>query len=370
MSDNKTEQATEGRLKKASDEGKISRSKDLGSAASLICAVVFLSIWTDTFLFEIERVFRGYFTFNKESLNHNFDHHKAFIELLKFLIYLLTPLALIQAVVIPSTTFLVGGIHFNFVQIKPKFSKINPIEGVKRIFSTDTLVELFKSIFKISFVFLAFYLTIAESTERLTALTRANIESAGGQISSHLLGYSSVLIGIIVIFSLLDAGYQKYSFSKKMRMTKQEIKDEHKENEGRPEVKQRVRQIQMANAKRSVNKTVPEADLILTNPTHYSVAIKYDPSKAEAPFVVAKGVDDMALYIREIANKSNVPIFEYPPLARAVYNTTAKEQMIPNQLFVAVAEVLGYIKQLDAHSKNKASKPTPPTNLDVPKEFY
>ncbi|MGR5448629.1 EscU/YscU/HrcU family type III secretion system export apparatus switch protein [Vibrio sp. PNB22_3_1] len=370
MSSNKTEQATPTKIKKAADKGQIARSKELGAAASLLGVFAYLLSNTDTIALDIKSIFLKAFSFDKHTIGEGFTGGIDTLFAGKILLILLSQLMLIQFILIPIASVIVGGLHMKLVQIKPKLSKISPLEGVKRLFSLNTIVELIKSILKISVVFITFYFTIKASTAELIGLSRSTIELSTKAIFAHLAEYSTSLVIIIIAFAMIDGVYQKFAFAKKLRMSKQDLKDEHKEQEGRPEVKQRVKQIQTANAKRSINSTVPTADIILTNPTHYAVALKYDLSKANAPYVVAKGVDDMAFYIRSVGEKNKIPIFEHPPLARAVYNTTNNEQMIPNQLFIAMAQVLNYVKQTQEAKNNNFKLPTRPTNLPIPKEFY
>jgi flagellar biosynthetic protein FlhB len=185
-------------------------------------------------------------------------------------------------------------------------------------------------------------------------------------ITIEYLGY---LLLIVLLFGLFDFPYQRHEFTKQMKMTKQEVKDEHKEQEGRPEVKARIRQIQTQNAKRSANERVPKASVVLTNPTRYAIALIYDLSQAEAPFVVAKGQDDVALYIRELAAKHEVEVVESPALTRAIYNTTQIDQMVPNQLFVAIAHILTYVNQLKAWRKGERNKPTSLPQFNIPKSW-
>jgi flagellar biosynthetic protein FlhB len=175
------------------------------------------------------------------------------------------------------------------------------------------------------------------------------------------------MVAVFVVFALIDVPLQHFLFMRNQRMSKQEIKEEHKSNEGRPEVKQRIRQLQQQLARRSVRSTVPTADVVIVNPEHYAVALKYDTARAEAPFVVAKGVDEMALYIRQVAKENNVETLTLPPLARAIYNTSQVQQQIPAQLYQAVSQVLNYILQLNAfRAGRRQAPPRFPHEMDVP----
>src|SRR5690606_28070910 len=176
---------------------------------------------------------------------------------------------------------------------------------------------------------------------------------------------------IFVLFSFIDIPLQRYFFLKKMRMTKQERKEEHKNQEGRPEVKARIKQLQRALAQRQITKVIKEADVVIVNPTHYAVALKYDPKKAETPFVIARGVDEMALYIRKMAQANQREVIELPPLARAIYYSTQVNQQIPAPLYTAVAHVLTYILQLKAWKQGRReSKPALASNIHIPEELF
>ncbi|MGR5347559.1 flagellar biosynthesis protein FlhB [Vibrio mediterranei] len=357
---NKTEQATPHKLKEARKKGQLSRSKDLSSAAAMLTAVFYIAFYIPDISDVFYSLFKFTMTFSGESLHQGFEFGLLLDKGLSSLLSIFTPLLFLQLFIIPVATFIVGGMSFNLVQLKPKFSKINPIEGVKRIFSGQTIFELIKSIIKISSVFVLFYYTVKSGIVPLSALPRSSLTGSYGYIGQYLLQYSLILLLAMFFYAAIDTFYQKHAFAKKMRMSKQEIKDEHKEQDGRPEVKQRIRQVQMQQAKRSVNHTVPTADMILVNPTHYSVAIRYDLTKADAPYVVAKGVDEMALYIREIAKKNNIPILEYPKLTREIYGTTSIDQMIPTHLYKAIAQILSYVKQLSLYRSGLISKPDTP----------
>ena len=178
-----------------------------------------------------------------------------------------------------------------------------------------------------------------------------------------LLGFALLLFGVI------DIPYQRWEHLKELKMTKQELKEEFKNNEGRPEVKQRIRQVQQQFARRQINNAVPKADVIITNPTHYAVALKYDPTLSDAPFVVAKGIDETAMHIQRIARENQVEVVNAPPLTRSIYHTTAIEQAIPSQLYVAVAHILNYVLQLKSFRKGHGDQPTPLPSFSIPKHL-
>ncbi|WP_025474547.1 flagellar type III secretion system protein FlhB, partial [Yersinia pestis] len=255
------------------------------------------------------------------------------------------------------------------VKLIPDLKKLSPLAGIKRIFSASNGTEVLKMLAKCSIVLYTLYLVVHSSLDDLLHLQTLPLEEAitqGFAQYHHILLY---FIAIVVVFAAIDIPLSHHLFTKKMKMTKQEVKQEHKNNDGNPEIKSRVRQLQRQYAIGQINKTVPSADVIITNPTHFSVALKYAPEKASAPYIVAKGKDDIALYIRSIAQKHKIEIVEFPPLARAIYHTTKVNQQIPAQLYRAIAQVLTYVMQIKSWRSGQASKPVLNTHLGLPKEM-
>ncbi len=273
---------------------------------------------------------------------------------------LLTPFLVVALSLVP------GGWVFSAKNFYPKFSKLNPITGIARIFKAQNLSELLKSIFKILILLGATWLLINAAIPQLIALQRTNLLEAISNAMSVAFNMMLTLMMIFVLFSLIDIPLQRFFFLKNMRMTKQERREEHKNMEGRPEVKARMKQLQRQMLQRQISKVIKQADVVITNPTHFAVALKYDPKKAAAPYVLAKGVDDMALYIRKMANSHQLEVIELPPLARAIYFTTQVNQQIPAPLYTAVAHVLSYILQLRAYRQGRRSKPQLKGNFDIP----
>lgn len=284
--------------------------------------------------------------------------------LLRFIATLIPiPIACIIASLVP------GGWIFTPSKLKPDFKKLSPISGVKRMFSASHYTEVGKMMLKCATILAVIYTMVHGEMDNLLHLQRLYLTQAIGHgfgIFKHVISY---FVAVIVIFALLDVPLSKFMFTKKMRMTKQEVKEEHKNNDGNPQIKGRIRQLQRQMAMGQISRTVPEADVIITNPTHYAVALKYDPQKAEAPYIVAKGIDDVALWIREVAASHNIEVVEFPPLARAVYYTTRVNQQIPAQLFRAIAHVLTYVMQLKSWREGRAEqKPRLNRHIDIPQE--
>jgi flagellar biosynthetic protein FlhB len=241
---------------------------------------------------------------------------------------------------------LMGGLNFSSEALIPKFDRLDPIKGFSRLVSMNGLVELGKSLLKLALIggSLVWFLgrSIQEMYTAGTGPVNAGIAQAFG-----IFGHASLVFGCALgAIALVDAPWQKYSFTKKMKMSKQEVKDEHKENEGSPELKSKIRQMQQQLARKRMMEDVPMADVIVTNPTHFAVALKYDENKMGAPRVVAKGVDVLAQQIRDVAGGAKVPVVEAPPLARALYHTTEIGREIPSALYIAVAQILAYVFRL------------------------
>jgi flagellar biosynthetic protein FlhB len=265
---------------------------------------------------------------------------------------------------------LLGGFNFSWEAAGPKASKMSPLQGFKRMFGLQALVMLGKSILKVAVVAGVAYLLLKMFFMDIMALSLMsepnNIESALYYLAWLFLG----LCASISVIALVDAPYQKWHHTNQLKMSLQEIKDEHKNSEGSPETKGRIRRTQMQMSMKRMMQQVPTADVIVTNPTHYAVALKYDQGKFRAPAVVAKGVDEIAMHIRKIANEHKIPVIESPALARSIYYTTKLDHPIPEQLFAAVAQVLAYVYQLKMYRKGKGSRPKNlAKDLPIPSDF-
>lgn len=368
-SQDKTEKATPQKIRKAKEDGQIARSKDILSAILIIGCFFYLKTNIHNINIQIQNLIQYNFDFSYQSLNAGGNLVNHFGESIFLLIKILSPLFLFLLVLIIICGTLPGGLVFNFKNCGFKFKRINPIAGIKRMFSSNTLMELFKSILKISLLLFIGFSYLNNNFFELMSIseypTTKAIESSVIFICTGViyLGYGLVLIAVI------DSPYQLWKFYKDLRMSKQEIKDEYKQNEGKPEIKAKVRQIQQRMARSRAEVSVPTADALIVNPEHYAVAIKYDAARADAPFVIAKGIDNLALYMKDIARKNDIEILELPPLARSIYYSTQIDQQIPSGLYLAVAQVLQYILLIkEAKSKGKR-KPFSNFNFKIPKHL-
>jgi len=254
-----------------------------------------------------------------------------------------------------------GGIHFSGQALAFKGSRLDPLAGVGRMFSMRSAVELAKALLKVAVIAVAAAIVLRNGFPALVSLSTAPLKSAASS-ALDLTGLAALaLAAALAGIGMIDLPYQIWDWHKRQRMTREELKQEYKESEGSPEVKGKVRQLQAQIARRRMMADVPTADVIVTNPTHFAVALKYDDKKHRAPVVVAKGVDHIAVQIREIAKKSKITLLEAPPLARALYRTTEIGAEIPSALYVAVAQVLAYVFQLRRAADGLGPDPEKPT---------
>jgi flagellar biosynthesis protein FlhB len=363
----KSEKPTSGKLTKAREKGDIPRSKDVTMAAGLVTSLIILTVFLPYYR---ELISESFLAVGR--LAGKIDDPAALEQLLLANVFIffkfLSTLAPIPLVSILAT-LIPGGWNFTPVKLIPDFKKLSPLAGIKKIFSASNGTEILKMLAKCSIVLYTLYLMVNHSLTDLLRLQALPLQEAITEGFTLYHGILIYFIAIIVIFAAIDIPLSTYLFTRKMKMTKQEVKQEHKSNEGNPEIKSRVRQLQRQFAMGQINQSVPNADVIITNPTHFSVALKYAPEKASAPYIVAKGKDDIALYIQHVAKNHHVEIVEFPPLARAIYHTTRVNQQVPAQLYRAIAQVLTYVMQIKSWRAGQANKPVLNTHLGIPKEM-
>ena len=342
----RTEEPTARRLSRAHEEGQYPASSEATGAAVVLGAVAMLVYMGGAWFHQIAQDFSAGFSFDRKALDTPFLLPGVFASQLTNGLLMLVPLMLLIAVFAILGSGVTGGYHFSIAAIAPKFSKLNPWSGIQRMFGTEALVQLIKSILKFSLVTFVLYWMLDRHFAALMSVGSLEVGPAMA-LSGKLISDSMLwLAGSLLLIALIDVPYQRYSFMKRMRMTKQEIKDEHKDMEGRPEVKQQIRRRQREVATQRMMQKVKDADVIITNPEHFAVALSYDPSSDGAPILLAKGVDFTASRIREEAKLHGIEIFAAPELSRALYFTTELDQAIPEALYHAVAQVIAYIFSL------------------------
>lgn len=368
-SQDKSEKASPQKIKKAKNEGQIPRAKEFTTAVIFLSVTIYFYSKLSKIWQTIVEIFRYNMVLNKESLASPHQMIEQVGHTLALLVEMLIPLFLVIVIITIVSTLILGGWLFRPANIQPKLSKINPISGLKRMFSSRSLVELLKSSLKVMVIFTVLYTYLDTNLQSLLGIQSLPLNQ-GVNLTMSILFKGLLLMAVtLLIFGALDIPYQRWEHLKQLKMTKQEIKEEYKNNEGRPEVKQRIRQIQQQFARRKIEKMVPTADVVIVNPTHYAVALKYDTHLSEAPFVVAKGIDETAMHIQRIAKENQVEIVNSPPLTRSIYYTTAIEQTIPSQLYIAVAYILTYVLQLKAFRKGQGDKPHQLPSFSIPKHL-
>ncbi len=364
----KTEEATPKRKEEARKEGDIPRSADLTTMLMLMAASISLITLGTGVLEGVSGVMKSFFM---RAADVNIAVHELpgiFLDAVHQMIRIMIPFVSVMVLVAIVAPLLMSGWNFSGKALKFKFSKMDPIKGLGRVFGPNSLIEMFKTILK--FLVLggvAFYLIYSQMME-IIAVGMADLKSSLGQVADLVVWTFLLVSSATLLIVFVDVPQQLWRHSKKLKMSLEDIKKEHKDTEGMPEVKARIRQKQQELAQRRMMEEVPKADVIVTNPTHYSVALKYDTEKMGAPTVVAKGADEIAFKIREIGRGNQIPILETPPLARALYYSTKINQEIPAGLYKAVAQVLAYVFQLKANPNTDQSKPVS-EDLPIPDEL-
>lgn len=344
--DDKTEEPTSRKLSKAREEGQVARSTELPAAAVTIAALGMLFLTGSTLVSKLAEAFQSGFHFDRK-LVHSPNLLPAIFgsEIFESFLLIAPLLALtVAAAVLASGA--TGGYLFATKAILPKASKLNPLSGFKRMFGPRAWVELGKALLKFTLVTGVVCWVLYDNVTTLNAVGRMAFEPAMAVAGKLLTKSALVMACSLLVIALIDVPYQRWQFMQSMRMTKQEVKDEMKDMEGRPEVKAQIRrrQREMANG-RMIDK-VKEADVVITNPEHFAVALSYDPNGDSAPILLAKGTDEIAARIRAEAEKHGIEIFRAPPLARALYFTTELDHPVPEDLYHAVAQVIAYVFNL------------------------
>ena len=342
----KTEEATARKLRNARDDGQVARSVELPAAAVTIGAILVMYFIGSAWMSRVAAIFAQGFKFDRKTLDNPELLVTTFASQMGESFLLIVPILGVTAVLAVLASGATGGYLFSLKSVLPNFGKLSPLQGFSRMFGTKAAVELGKAILKFSLVATVLWTLVNSQLDQLMALGQMGLEPALAH-AGVMIGESALWLSLsLLVIALIDAPYQKFAFMKRMRMTKQEIKDEMKDMEGQPEVKAKIRQRQreMANAK--MIQKVKDADVVITNPEHFAVALSYDPTGDGAPILLAKGSDFLAQRIREEAEKHGIEIFSAPPLARALYFTTKLDQSIPEALYLAVAQVIAYVFSL------------------------
>lgn len=338
----KTEEATSKKIEDARKDGNVPKSMDTSAFVTLVVALVaFLAMlsWIES------RVVYLYYYYQSLIGSEITKEVTLQVSIVTFreIIYMVIPLALSVAIAGLLANILQTGFIFTTKPLMPDFSKLDPIKGLKNLLSIKKLVETIKTILKVTVVMWVSYYFLLEFTKELPTVIYFPLYEQLAWLKSKVLILAAVILLIFLILALMDLLFVRYTYFKSLRMSKQEIKDEYKQMEGDPKIKAKIRQIQMQMTRKRMMQEIPQADVVITNPTHYAIAIRYNQDKEAAPKVIAKGTDYVALRIKEVAMNYNIQIVENPPLARELYKKCNLGELIPENLYKAVAEVLAFV---------------------------
>jgi len=343
----KTEEPTGRRLEKARSEGQLARSIELPVAAMSLGAVGFFSLMGGWLFNGMSQLFVSQLEFDRKITDKAELLPGLFAQAIVDAFLLILPIMLMMYFIAIVSTVLSGGMVFSFGMVAPKFSKLNPLSGLQRIFGTKALIELGKAIVKFVVVGGILLLQVSNHMQELLSLANMDLNQAMAVAGKIIVDACFWLAMGLVLIALADVPIQQYQVHKKLMMSRQEVRDEMKDSEGRPEVKQKIKQRQREMANNKMMAKVKDADVVITNPQHFAVALAYDPNGEGAPILLAKGSDEMARRIREEAQAHAVELFPAPELARALYFTTQVDEPIPEGLYHAVAQVIAYVFSLN-----------------------
>ncbi len=366
----RTEQPTPRRIQQAREKGQVPTSRELNTMLMMLIAGTSIMFIGPGIVTDFQDMFHRYLNISRENI---FDITSMPVMLETAIIDALITLSPFFALMVISAVagpLMMGGVTFSTQAMSFKWEKLNPVTGLGRVFSKKGLVELVKALVKFIIIATTAILFLYTQIDVYLGLGSEPLVQALPHMANLLIWSFLAIASVLVFIALIDVPFQIYDYTQQLKMTFQEIRDENKDTEGNPDVRGRVKTVQREMAQRRMMAEVPKADVIITNPEHYSVAIKYDQDSMTAPVVVAKGVDIIAMQIRTIAREHEVPILQAPPLARALHHTTEIDEEIPAALYLAVAQVLAYIFKLRTDSRwHKKKKEHKLSNLPIPEDM-
>jgi flagellar biosynthetic protein FlhB len=341
--EDKTEEPTSKRIDDAKNEGNVPKSMEVVGATALFFGTVYLLFLFSFSSIEIKKMMLFSYSFIGSEMDGPL-FYTITRTIVTTMMYALLPIFVLIMILIFVSNWAQFG--FVFTPLKFKLDKLNPISGLKNVFSLKKALEALKLMFKLLIIFAVMVVLFLLTGESFLAMMDKEVEASMDAMHTLLIYFLFTILAIIIIFAIIDFYFTRYYYFKSLRMSKQDIKDEFKNMEGDPRVKARIRSIQMQMFRKRMMANVPDADVVITNPTHYAVALKYDQTKNSAPVVVAKGADFIALKIKDIARENNIPIIENPSLARALHAQIEVEQQIPEEFYKAIAEIFSYVYEL------------------------
>lgn len=340
----KTEEPTSKKIEDSKKEGNVPKSAEVSGAAVLFFSSLYLLFFADPLFKEIQKMFYYVYSFMGHEIPQG-GYTLMSSTIMSSILYSLMPLFFM--IIFLAIIFNTMQFGFLATPIKLDLQKIDPISGFKNVFSMKKAIEALKLTAKLIIIFIVMVILLFIVWDAILAMMDKSVRASLDSMIELTLYFLLTILLIIIIFAIIDFFFTRYYYFKQLRMSKQEIKDEHKQMEGDPLVKSRIRQIQMKMSKERMMSDVPDADVVITNPTHYAVALKYDNEKSDAPIVIAKGINFIALRIKEIAMESKVPIVEDPALARALYDQVEIDQQIPESMYKAIAEIFTFVYNLN-----------------------
>ncbi len=365
----RTEEPTARRLKKARDEGQVARSIELPAAAVVISTLIILALSGSWIASKISSQFASGLVFDRKTLDSPGLMAGVFADQATYGFLVIMPILATTLVMAVLASGMTGGFLFSGAAITPKADKLSVISGLKRMFGTHALVELTKAIIKCLVVGAAVWLSVSLRIGELMRVGEMALEPALA-LAGRMIVESALAVSLaLALIAVIDVPWQRHTYTKRLRMTRQEIKDEMKEMEGRPEVKAHIRRRQREMANARMMQRVKDADVVITNPEHFAVALEYDPTSDGAPIVVAKGSDFMAAQIREEAARRGIHLFPAPELARALYFTTEPEHPVPEALYHAVAQVIAYVFSLEGAQPGRGGMRRPSPRVPAAMRF-
>ncbi len=349
----RTEEPTQRKLEKAREEGNVSVSREISSVMLMIVSMATFIAGGGFIYSRVEGLFETFF-YNSDAVLEEQEHAVEYLEMAFWYGFeMMMPVLVIVLFTAVLVNIVQTGAAFSWKAVKPKSSKINPVNGFKRIFSMKGFVELAKGFSKLIIVGLVVYFTVRNDIDHFISFIVAPLEHNLAEAGSYILMFVGRVLAALFILSVADAAYQQFQHKKDLRMTKQEVKDERKNMEGDPQVKSQRKKMGMAFRQRKrLDHAVMNSDVVVTNPIHYAIALKYEPDQNDAPIVMAKGQRLRAKKIRELAHRFNIPVVEDKPVARALFATTEEDRPIPEDLYHAVAEILAYVYKLMNRTKS------------------
>ena len=364
----KTEDASPRKIEKAREDGDVPRSREVATFAVLMTAGACLWIFGGMLVGKLSLALKSGLSLDREQVFNPAILIERILNDLVGVLLACLPIAGAIMVIALVSPLLIGGWLFSAKAFMPNFGKLNPIKGIGNMFSKNALVEFLKAVAKTIVIGVVAYIVVSSQKEAMLGLAVEPLNESSAHVGAMIGKSFMFIVGALGVIALIDGPYQMWHWKDKLKMTRQEVIQESKESDGNPQIKGKIRQMQREMARGRMMQNVPTADVIVTNPTHYAVALKYADGKG-APRVVAKGVDDVAAKIREMGAENKVPMLEAPALARALFKHTEIDEEIPEKLYSAVAEVLAYVYQLRAYKKGEGDYPDRPTRLKVPAEM-